>query len=118
MLALARNECACVSKLQRRDGPYQRENHIAEDSKRTISGRVRQKRPRLEARTEPIRCLSWRTGALMSEVRLAEAGKSLVHARRIENRQIERDGLPDPSPQMRMIAKIIERERVNQDAQS
>ena len=52
-----------------------------------------------------------------SEVRLAVAGKPLIDAGRVEHGEVEINRFADPAAKMRVIAKIIERQRVDEDAQ-
>ena len=69
----------------------------------------------------PLRALSGQSHAASrhpsSEIGFTEAGYSLVHTRRIKNREIKLDRLTEPAPQIGVIAQVIERERVNQDAE-
>ena len=52
-----------------------------------------------------------------SEIGLTESDHSLVHTWRIENREVKLDRLTDPSPQVGVIAQVIERQWVNQNAE-
>lgn len=53
-----------------------------------------------------------------SEVRLAEAREALIDSRRIKHAQIKIDRLAEPPSEMRVIAKIIERQWMDQDAKT